>query len=66
MSAEVERCPACGADFQGEEIPEKNRRFYAEGTTHYSRLIGIYDLEEDMTVAWRCPDCKHQWPRGRT
>ena len=31
--------------------------------THGSRRIGIYDRGRDRTVAWRCPDCGHQWDR---
>jgi hypothetical protein len=29
----------------------------------WGRLIGIYDDVKDRTVAWRCPDCNHEWPR---
>ena len=29
----------------------------------WGREIGIYDMGEDRTVAWRCPDCNHEWPR---
>lgn len=33
-------------------------------TGQWGREIGIYSMDEDRTVAWECPDCKHRW--GRT
>lgn len=36
---------------------------YAEGATHYSRLIGIYSRERDATTHWKCPFCKEVWER---
>lgn len=27
---------------------------------YYYRTIGIYDMEQDRTVAYRCPDCGHE------
>jgi len=32
-------------------------------TGHWGREIGIYDMEKDRTVSWRCPDCGHEWDR---
>ena len=29
----------------------------------WGRAIGIYDMEKDRTVRWKCPDCNHEWPR---
>ena len=29
----------------------------------WGRQIGLYDLFEDRTVEWRCPDCGHEWKR---
>lgn len=29
----------------------------------WGRQIGIYDMDKDRTVRWRCPDCEHEWPR---
>ena len=55
-------CPACKADLHGELIPEEQRKWYGDAT-HFNRVIGIYDRDLDMTVAWRCPDCGHQWER---
>lgn len=25
--------------------------------------LGIYDMNKDRTVAWRCPKCNHEWER---
>lgn len=30
----------------------------------WGRQVGVYSLESDRTVAWRCPDCQHEWPRS--
>lgn len=29
----------------------------------WGREIGIYDMEKDRTVKWKCPDCDHEWER---
>ena len=29
----------------------------------WGRQIGIYDLERDRTVRWKCPDCDGEWDR---
>lgn len=63
MSDEPARCPKCDADLRGELIPEALRAEYYGGKTHYLRAIGIYDRGRDRTVAWRCPDCGHEWRR---
>ena len=56
-------CPACGASWQGEPIPEDWRQ-YCGGKTHYSRLIGIEIPEKyDGVWLWRCPDCAAEFPR---
>lgn len=62
---EPDTCPACGANLQGSPIPQEHidKGCYSPGSTHYSRRIGIYDMERDRTVAWHCPDCGHEWPR---
>jgi rubredoxin len=57
-----EYCPHCGADLQGHEIPEESRHHYGN-YTHFSRKMGIYDRDRDMTVEWQCPDCGKRWPR---
>lgn len=57
-----EHCPYCGADLQGEPIPEKMRHHYGS-TTHFTRKIGISSMEEDRVTKWQCPDCKGEWRR---
>lgn len=32
-------------------------------TTHFSRRIGVYDLERDGTLAFMCPDCNDEVKR---
>jgi len=61
LNDSVEFCDRCGADFQGEPIPEKSQHLF--GATHFSRKIGIYDLVKDRTVEYQCPDCGHTWKR---
>lgn len=56
------QCPACNADLTGAPIPEEYREHYGD-STHYSRAIGIYSIERDVTIAWKCPDCGHEWER---
>lgn len=36
------------------EHGEKNR---------WDRAIALYNIEEDRTTAYRCPDCKKTWER---
>lgn len=60
----MDNCPACGVSLIGEPIPEKDREFFG-GETHFGREIGIYDERTDRTVAWECPDCKHQMSEER-
>lgn len=55
-------CPHCGAQWQGEEIPEDQRELFGNAT-HFSKLIGIYSLEEDRTTHWMCPECETRWKR---
>ena len=54
-------CPHCKANLIGNEIPKKDQHLF--GATHFSRKIGIYDMERDRTVRWQCPDCHQEWPR---
>lgn len=56
-----EYCPHCGADLQGDPIPEESQHHYS--STHFSRKIGIYDFWKDRTVEWMCPDCDGRWER---
>jgi len=71
-------CPNCKVDLDGGSIwehffneykDEKEADRIAEmygatrTTGQWGREIGIYDQEKDRTVAFRCPDCGHEWGR---
>ena len=58
-----DHCPVCGADWDGGPIPEEIREHYSP-PYRWSRKIGIYDVVNDRTVAFQCPDCGHTF--GRT
>lgn len=51
--SEYPACPNCGDEWAYE----------ADGRVG-SRVIAIYSREQDRTVAWRCPACGQEWPRG--
>ena len=55
-------CPHCGSDQRGDAIPEEHKRLYG-GDGYFYRTVGIYDMDRDMTVEWKCPDCSGRWPR---
>jgi predicted RNA-binding Zn-ribbon protein involved in translation (DUF1610 family) len=61
--ANIEYCPHCGTNLQGEPIPEEYRDLHYGGTTHYSRKIAWTDLALDRIVKWSCPDCLGEWER---
>ena len=61
MKDNYELCPYCQCNLQGEPIPKEQQISY--GATHFSRKIGIYDLELDRTVKYCCPDCNREWDR---
>ena len=72
-------CPNCGVDLDGGSIYEHFLKEYngdeakalevaaMYGATkekgQFGRQIGIYDRDKDRTVAHKCPDCNHEWPR---
>ena len=58
-----ERCPFCGADFDGGPIPEWDRPAYG-GATRFSRAVGI--VEHDRIDHWQCPDCGREFACGMT
>lgn len=75
---EQDICPNCKVDLSGEYIWDhffKEKRSEEEATRiaemygaskgkgKFSRKIGLYNLEEDRTFAWQCPDCNHRWKR---
>ena len=66
MGSEIDNCPKCGVSFIGDPIPEDIVEFYAG--THWRREIGIdggYMGIYDGIVAFKCPDCGHEFPRSR-
>lgn len=54
-------CAGCGEGLRGCEIPKEQQKAY--GATHFMREIGIYAMDVDHVVYWRCPDCDYEWPR---
>lgn len=71
-------CPNCGVDLNGGSIwehffkekgnaEEADRIAEMYGATRekgqWGREIGIYNMETDRTVQWKCPDCNHTWDR---
>lgn len=78
MSNEHGYCPKCNTDLDGGSVwqyffektgseteADKIAKAYGADRTkgQWGRAIGIYDMELDRTVAWKCPDCGHQWGR---
>ncbi|MEK4876213.1 hypothetical protein N1I87_16550 [Bacillus sp. FSL W8-0102] len=62
MDDRKEDCPFCGANLQGNPIPKELQHHYGNAT-HFSRKIGISNLEADRVIKWQCPDCKEEWER---
>ena len=65
MNKDEYECPN-GCDLRGGKLPEKDLGYYGEGTTHYSRMIGIdggYPGIYDGVIAWTCPECYVIWNR---
>lgn len=57
-------CLKCGVSLRGAKVAKKSQHLY--GVTHFGREIGNYSMKEDRTVSWSCPDCGHQWLKGRS
>jgi hypothetical protein len=56
-------CPSCKTSLVGDPIPADIAHHYVG--THWKREIGIdggYMGIYDGTVAYRCPDCDHEFP----
>jgi predicted RNA-binding Zn-ribbon protein involved in translation (DUF1610 family) len=55
--------PAYGEE--AEQLADDYARAYGADrhSGRWGRQIGIYSTEKDRTVAWRCPDCGHEWSR---
>jgi hypothetical protein len=45
--------------WRGRRLPKREQ---TNNVTHASRVIAVYDMELDRTVAYQCPDCHKQWP----
>lgn len=69
-------CPNCNANLNGELIwntfyeqsgdeaeADVSSAMYGATRTkgHWGRQMSIYDMGKDRTVAYQCPDCKHEW-----
>jgi len=69
-------CPKCKTNLKGELIYETFLKQYRDeqkaldaakmyGATKdngkWGKEIGIYDMNHDRIITWRCPDCKHEW-----
>lgn len=65
FNGDIGECPKCGRDLQGEPIPEALRPLYGEGSTHYSKLVGveIRGGGYDGVSYYECPFCKTRWDR---
>ncbi len=61
--ADMRNCPECGADLQGDPIPETHREHFGNAA-HFNRLLARTDPETMRTVEFECPDCHARWPRG--
>lgn len=49
-------------------VSEATRIAHMYGATRengkcWRREIGIYDIDEDATVAYKCPDCSGTWSK---
>jgi hypothetical protein len=78
MAEPANTCPNCSADLDGDLIWQTFMDKYQDETTadefaemyaatrtegRWKRQISIYSQGQDRTVAWACPDCKHEWER---
>ena len=62
MPEDPKFCAECGVSFEGDPIPEDKQELFG-GAKHFSKVIGLYSRDKDMTVGYRCPECSHSWPR---
>ena len=60
--SQLNNCPACQISLIGAPILQEYRQYYGN-LTHFKREIGIYDIEKDRVIAWKCPDCGYEWER---
>jgi hypothetical protein len=51
------KCPKCGADWLGGNIPKVERKHFSP-PYKWSRVIGVEDgAIYDGVAWWKCPDC---------
>lgn len=76
MARDHGNCPACQADLNGGSIYQhflaanepaealRIAKMYGATETEgqWGRATAIYSQQRDRTVAYRCPDCGHEWP----
>lgn len=70
------RCPNCGVSFDGDLIwqtfkdqgksdEEADEIAYMYGATRtegrWGKQLGIYSVEKDRTMAYKCYDCNYLW-----
>lgn len=55
-------CPNCGVSLLGDKVPDEDQDMFK--TTHFKREIGVYDIDLDMTVKYKCPDCDAYWDKA--
>lgn len=59
----MDNCPKCNFNFIGDPIPDDIKEHYSG--THWRRDIGIDGGRMgiyDGLVAFKCPDCAHEFP----
>ena len=54
-------CPNCGVSWVDRPIPDEQLEVFSG--KFFLRIIGMYSLAQDRTVAYMCPDCKKEFPR---
>ena len=79
MNNEHGYCPNCGINFDGgliwdtgmemygneEKADEYAKAYGATRTTgRWGKNIGIYSMDEDRTIGFKCPECKHKYNRS--
>jgi len=50
-------CSNCRVNLRGKPIPKKEQHLF--GADYFGREIGQYDMEQDITVSFICPNCGH-------
>lgn len=58
-------CPHCDENLIHSKIPDDRKHLYS--SEYFYNTIGIDGSHigvYDGIVAWRCPDCGHEWARG--